>query len=152
MSDTNIGHKDNLLFIAQDTLQEIRENKKDQRSITYNFIIITGILFGLFETLKSKFNVQIPNINLLLKFIVIAFGALTVYLLIRFQIALSQYRKRMTAIWDDESFKFASDKGILKYKNDSKAQYYSFWYNFWGFTFLYILLVAFIVVLIFVLL
>ncbi len=152
MSDTNIGHKDNLLFIAQDTLQEIRENKKDQRSITYNFIIITGILFGLFETLKSKFNVQIPNINLLLKFIVIAFGALTVYLLIRFQIALSQYRKRMTAIWDDESFKFAFDKGILKYKNDSKAQYYSFWYNFWGFTFLYILLVAFIVVLIFVLL
>lgn len=152
MSDTNIGHKDNLLFIAQDTLQEIRENKKDQRSITYNFIIITGILFGLFETLKSKFNVQIPNINLLLKFIVIAFGALTVYLLIRFQITLSQYRKRMTAMWDDESFKFAFDKGILKYKNDSKAQYYSFWYNFWGFTFLYILLVAFIVVLIFVLL
>lgn len=100
MSDTDIGHKDNLLFIAQDTLQEIRENKKDQRSITYNFIIITGILFGLFETLKSKFNVPIPNINLLLKFIVIAFGALTVYLLIRFQTDLSQYRKRMTAIWD----------------------------------------------------
>lgn len=49
-------------------------------------------------------------------------------------------------------FKFAFDKGILKYKNDSKAKYYSFRNNFWGFTFLYILLVTFIVVLTFVLL
>jgi hypothetical protein len=152
MSDTNMEHKDNLLFIAQDTLQEIRENKKDQRSMTYNFIIITGILFGLFETLKNKFNVQIPNINLLLKFIVIVFGELTVYLLIRFQTTLSQYRKRMTTIWDDESFKFAFEKEILKYKNDCKAQYYSFWNNFFGFTFLYITLVVFITVLICVLL
>ncbi len=120
--------------------------------MTYNFIIITGILFGLFETLKNKFNVQIPNINLLLKFIVIAFGVLTVYLLIRFQITLSQYRKRMTTIWDDESFKFAFEKEILKYKKDCKAQYYSFWKNFFGFTFLYITLVIFITVLICVLL
>ena len=144
--------KHNLLFIAQDTLQEIRENKKDQRNITYNFIIITGILIGLFETLKSKFGVQIPYLNHLLKFAVIALGILTAYLVLRFQITLSQHRKRITTIWDDESFKFAFEKGILKYKSDCKAQYYSFWNNFWGFTFLYILLVAIIMVLIFVLL
>jgi hypothetical protein len=142
----------NLLFIAQDTLQEIRENKKDQRNITYNFIIITGILIGLFETLKSKFGVQIPYLNHLLKLAVFVLGIFTAYLLARFQISLSQYRKRMTTIWDDESFKFAFEKGILEYKNDCKAQYYSRWNNFWGFTFLYMLLIGIIVVLIFVLL
>lgn len=142
----------NLLFIAQDTLQEIRENKKDQRNTTYNFIIITGILIGLFETLKREFGLQFPYFNLLLKFAIVALGILTVYLLLRFQFTLSQYRKRMTIIWDDESFKFAFEKGILQYKDDCKARYYSFWSNFWDFTFLYILLVTIIVVLIFVLL
>lgn len=147
----NMEHKDNLLFIAQNTLHEIRENKKDQRTTTYNFIIITGIIFGLFETLRNKFNVQVPNINILLKFIIIAFGIVTIYLLIRFQIALSQYRKRITAIWDDDSFKFAFEKEILKYKNNCKAQYYSFWNNFFGYTFVYIILVALITLLVCVL-
>jgi hypothetical protein len=119
-----MNYKDNLLFIAQDTLHEIRENKKDQRGTTYNFIIITGILFGLFETLKNKFGVKIPTI--ILKIFVMAFAGLTVYLLIRFQCTLSKYRKRISKIWDDKSFKFAFKKGILRYKNDCKAQYYSF--------------------------
>ncbi len=140
----------NLLFIAQDTLQEIRENKKDQRSTTYNFLVLTGALFGLFEVLKTKFGVQLPI--LVLKFIISGLAVLTTYLLIRFQLTLSQYRKRMTIIWEDESFNFAFDNEILKYKKDCKAAYYSFWNNFWGFTFLYILLVVFIGGLIIVLL
>jgi hypothetical protein len=150
MSEVNLENKDNLLFIAQDTLNEIRENKKDQRATTYNFIIITGILFGLFETLKSKFGVQIPNV--VLKLFVLAFGGVTVYLLIRFQITLSQYRKRISIIWDERSFEFAFKKEILKYKNNCKAQYYSFWNNFFSFTFVYIMLVALITLLICVLL
>ena len=146
MTEANLENKDNLLFIAQDTLNEIRENKKDQRATTYDFIIIIGILFGLFETLKSKFGVQIPNI--VLKLFAVAFGGVTIYLLIRFQITLSQYRKRISKIWDDESFEFAFKKEILKYKNDCKSQYYSFWNNFFSFTFVYIILVALITLLI----
>jgi hypothetical protein len=150
MANNNEEYKDNLLFIAQDTLHEIRENKKDQRATTYNFIIITGILFGLFETLKSKFGVQIPTI--ILKLFVVAFAVLTIYLLIRFQFTLSQFRKRITKIWDDKSFEFAFEKDILKYKTDCKAQYYSFWNNFFGFTLTYIIFVALITLLICVLL
>ena len=146
MTEINVENKDNLLFIAQDTLHEIRENKKDQRTTTYNFIIITGIFFGLFEALKYKFNVQIGNV--VLKLLIVAFAGLTVYLLIRFQITLSQYRKRITKIWDDESFKFAFEKEILKYKNDCKANYYSFWKNFFTFPFIYIMFVILITFLI----
>ena len=137
-------HKDQLLFIAQDTLQEIRDNKNNQRTTTYNFIIVTGILLGVFETLKNKFNVQSPNINLLLKSVIIAYGSFTVYLVIRFQKTLTEFRERMTTIWDDQSFKFAFDKGILKYRNDCKTQYYSFWNSFWGFTFLYVIMIVLI--------
>lgn len=133
-------HKDYLLFIAQDTLQEIRENKKDQRAIAFNFILISGAIFGLFEVLKSKFNIQISHTAV--KLPLVFFGAFTMYLIVRLQISLSQYRQRITKIWDDQRFKFAFRKDILKYKNDSKKQYYSFWHNFWDFTLLYIAIVT----------
>ena len=147
---SNGEHKDYLLFIAQDTLQEIRENKKDQRTTMYNFIIITGILFGLFEALKYKFHVQIHNV--VLKLLVSALAGLTVHLLISFQRTLSKSRKRITKIWDDESFKFAFEKEILKYENDCKANYYSFRHNFLEFTFIYIMFVVLITVLVWFLL
>jgi len=136
---SNSEHKDYLLFIAQDTLQEIRESKKDQRAITYNFIIIAGVLFGIFETLKSKFGVQISGACL--KIFMAVFAIVTIYFIIRFQISLSQFRKRITRIWDDKGFKFAFENEILKYKNDCKKQYHSFWNHFFDFTFVYIVLV-----------
>jgi hypothetical protein len=148
MTEENTNYNANLLFIAQDTLQEIREKKKDQQAITLNFVVITGVLIGLFEVLKSKFNVQSPNISIFLKIVIIAYGSLTTYLLIRFQHTLSNYRKRISAIWDDKSFKFAFKMGTLKYKYECKELYYSFWNNFWGYTFLYILLVVLITLLI----
>ncbi len=133
-------HKDYLLFIAQDTLQEIRENKKDQRAIAFNFILITGALFGLFEIIKSKFN---PQLSLLVpKLLASSFSVLTIYLLIKLQCSLSRYRKRITKIWDDQRFKFAFQKKILEYENDCKEQYYSFSHHFWDFTFPYIIIVA----------
>jgi hypothetical protein len=147
---SNSEHKDYLLFIAQDTLQEIRESKKDQRSIAYNFVIVAGVLFGLFETLKSKFNVQIPSE--ILKFFIAVFALVTVYFIIRFQISLANFRKRITKIWSDEGFEFAFKGEILKYENDCKEQYYSFWNNFFGFTFVYILLVFLVAGIVFVLL
>jgi hypothetical protein len=147
---SNSEHKDYLLFIAQDTLQEIRESKKDQRSIAYNFVIVAGVLFGLFETLKSKFGVQVPSE--ILKTFIAVFALITVYFIIRFQLNLANFRKRITKIWADEGFKFAFEGEILKYENDCKEQYYSFWNNFFGFTFVYILLVFLIAGIVFVLL
>lgn len=148
MTEDKNNYNENLLFIAQDTLHEIREKKKDQQTITFNFVVITGVLIGLFEALKSKFNVQSPNISIFLKLVIVAYGSLTTYLLIRFQSTLSNYRKRISTIWDDKSFEFAFEKGILKYKYDCKTLYHSFWNNFFGYTFLYILLVVLITLLI----
>ena len=147
---SNSEHKDYLLFIAQDTLQEIRESKKDQRAIAYNFIIIVGVLFGLFETLKIKFGVQIPSY--ILKFFIAGFAIVTVYFIIRFQMNLVQSRKRITKIWDDKGFEFAFKNEVLKYKNDSREQYYSFWNNFFSVAFVYIVLVFLTATIVFVLL
>ena len=141
---SNSKNKDYLLFIAKDTLQEIRENRKDQRAITYNFIIIVGVLFGFFSTLKTKFDIQIYVA--ILKFIIAAFGIFTVYFIIMSQRSLSQFRKRMTKIWDDKGFSFAFENDILKYKNDCKEQYFSFWNHFFGFTFAYILIVLLVTI------
>jgi len=148
MSSDN--YKDYLLFIAQDTLQEIRENKKDQRGITFSFILIIGALFALFEILKSRFSVEIPH--WVVKLFVAAVASLTIYLLIKLQFGLSQYRKRITKIWDDKSFEFAFEKKILGYKNDSKEQYYSFWHHFFDFTLLYIVTVTLVALLVILLL
>jgi len=147
---SNGEHKDYLLFIAQDTLQEIRESKKAQQAIAYNFIIIVGVLFGLLETLKSKFYVQISGS--ILKSFIAVFAIVTVYFIIRFQRNLAQFRKRITKIWDDKGFEFAFQNETLKYKNDSSKQYYSFWNNFFGFTFVYIVLVILTATIVFVLL
>jgi len=144
MSDDD--HKDYLLFIAQDTLQEIRENKKDQRTIAFNFILITGALFGLFEIIKTKVNPQLSQV--VLKLLVSSFAATTIYLIIKLQGSLSHYRKRISKIWDAQGFKFAFQKKILRYKNDCKEQYFSFWHHFWDFTFLYIVIVALVALLV----
>lgn len=142
----NDDYKDYLLFIAQDTLQEIRENKKDQRGITFNFMLVIAALFAVFEILKIRFNVQIPHV--IIKSLMTLYGVFTIYLLIKLQIGLSQYRRRITRIWDEKSFEFAFEKEILRYKKDCKEQYYSFWHNFADFTLVYIIIVVLIALLV----
>jgi len=104
-------HFESLLFIGHDTLNEIRENKKHQRDITYQFVFIIVALFGLAEVLKSILNISIPH--LAFKIIILIYGSSTIYFLIRLQNTLAYFRKRILKIWDENTFKFAFDKKIF---------------------------------------
>lgn len=136
---SNDEHKDYLLFIAQDTLQEIRDSKKDQRTITFNYIVIAGVLFGVFGTLKIKFGIQ--GYGNYFKFIIAALAAFTIYFINDFQRKLIYYRRRLAKIWNDKGFIFAFDNEILKYKNSNDEKYYSYWRGFFAYTLVYIMIV-----------
>ncbi len=129
-----------IFLLAQDTLSNIKECKKDQRSLTMGFIGIVVSIIVLTEVLIDKFNVEV-SIGAI-KFIIFFLGSLIIYLLIRSQKTLSNFRRRQTKIWNDVVFKEAFGKGILEYRNDNKEEYSSFWNGFWGFLFVYCVLIA----------
>ncbi len=135
----NNENREYLLFIAQDTLEEIRESKKSQRDVAFNFIVISGVILGLNQVLKIR---DLPQIShTVMTLIQALFGGFSIYLLIRFQGSLSKARRRISIIYDDQDFSFAFERGILKYPKKGKKRYSSFWNNFWDYTLAYILLV-----------
>ena len=140
---SNSEHKDYLLFIAQDTVQEIRDTKKNQRDVAYSYFIIVGVLFGLFGTLKSRFGIQTDScfvkVSICIGLVVLM--GVTNYLIYTYEQNIKEFRKRITKIWADGGFRFAWDARILKYKKQDKKRYYSFRNGFYRYAFVYMVLV-----------
>jgi len=134
---------DILIFLAQEKATEIRENKNHQRDVMYQFIFILSAGLGLFEIIKNYFKVYIPYY--IFKLIAIICGLLTIYLLYKLQKSMAYQRKQLSKIWEQQPFAFVFEKKILERPTE---KYDSFWYNFWEFTFIYILIIALVVIIV----
>lgn len=109
------------IFIGEQHLKDIRDTKSHQRSILFQYIIISIALAGL---------TRIGQVNpRSIEWSIICLGVIVIGLILSLQWSLRNSRIRILKIWQEPYFKTALDKGFLNIDKKDPEKYCSFRYQ-----------------------